>query len=76
MFPTACDREEVVGPAARLLADVVDEKIDAAALAADPGQRLTADRLARGKMIASTLVHPFAPARLRMIQLAVKQIVI
>jgi hypothetical protein len=75
VLPATGDGNQIVGSAAQLLADIVDEKIDAAALSHDPRQRLAADRLAGGKNGGLDAVHPFAPARLRrqVIQLAVEE---
>jgi len=75
VLPAAGDSDQVVGAAAQFLADVVDEKIDAAGLADDASQRRTPNRLAGGKDRCLDSVHPFTPARFRrqVVQLPIKQ---
>lgn len=77
MFPAAGDRNQIVRAAAQLLADVVDEKINAAAFPDDAGEYFAVDRLANGEDRCFDPVHPFAPTRFRrqMIQFPVKQLV-
>ena len=75
--PAAGHGDQVVGPPAQFLTDVVDQKVDAAAFSHNPRQRLAADRLARGENGGLDTVHPFAPAHVRrqVIQLPIKQLV-
>ncbi|MET3582696.1 hypothetical protein ABID19_005758 [Mesorhizobium robiniae] len=71
------DGDEVIGAAAQLLANVVDQKIDAPALADDPRKYLATNRLAGRENGGLDARHPFPPACLRrqVIQLPVKQLV-
>lgn len=77
VLPATSDANEVIGSTAQFFADVVDEKINAAAFADDASQRLAADWFTGSKDRGLDTVHPFAPTRLRrqVIQLPVKQLV-
>ncbi|BCH19006.1 hypothetical protein MesoLjLa_58570 [Mesorhizobium sp. L-2-11] len=77
MFPAAGDRNQIIGSTAQLLADVVDEEINAAAFSDDPGEHFAVDWLAGRKNRCLDAMHPFAPAGLRrqVIQFPVKQLI-
>ena len=65
MEKTAGDRNQVIGPAAQFLANVIDQKVEIAVLPHDTREDAALDRLAGGKGRRLDAVHPFAPARFR-----------
>jgi hypothetical protein len=64
MPPAAGNGNELVGSFAQFIADIVDQEIEAAIAADNPGERFPTDRLRRGKNHGLDAPHPFAPAHL------------
>lgn len=64
-MPKTASGDQVVGPAAQLLANIVDQKIDAAAFADNAGQRLACHRFLCRENGRLDATHLFPPAHLR-----------
>ncbi|MBB5536444.1 hypothetical protein GGD55_003151 [Rhizobium giardinii] len=61
MLPAAGDRDDVIGTRPQFLAQVVDQKLDAAVSADHTRQNLAGDRFRGGRNHGLDAQHPFAP---------------
>ena len=63
-MPAAGDGDEIIGAAAQLGADVLDDQIEIAVWSHDAGEDLARDRFFRGEGHGLDPAHPRAPAQL------------
>ena len=75
MVPTTSDGDQIVGPPAQLLANVIDDQVDIAFLTNDTGKRGAINGRGGGKNNRLDAVHPLPPAQRRRQgrQVAIKQ---